>query len=149
MAVIHFVPCHRQASFFPPSVHYLRTRIHVSVGHSSLPLWPRPTVLQGVGGQWTTHFGFCQHPPVNQPGHSTPPPGKLHKRWQPLSQSGWGGSGVFSSQNKLTLTKKYTSLPVASLLTSGNIPIILFWIFKYQRSVFILRLYFRQMTISF
>lgn len=48
MVVIHFVPCHRQGSFFP-SAHYLQTRLCISAGHCSLPLWPRPTVLRGLG----------------------------------------------------------------------------------------------------
>lgn len=37
MAVIHFVPCHRQ-SFFSPPAHYLQTRLGVSAGHCFLPL---------------------------------------------------------------------------------------------------------------
>lgn len=93
MAVIHFVPCHRQGSFFP-SAHYLQTRLRISAGHRSLPLWPRPTVLQGVGvsGRPTLDSVGTTR---NHPGHSTPPPGKLHKRWQPHSQSCRGSSGSF------------------------------------------------------
>lgn len=69
MAVIHFVPCHRQGSFFP-SAHYLQTRLRISAGHRSLPLWPRPTVLQGVGvsGRPTLDSVGTTR---NHPGHST------------------------------------------------------------------------------
>lgn len=45
MAVIHFVPRHRQRLLFFFSsllAHYLQTRLCVSAGHCSLPLWPRP-----------------------------------------------------------------------------------------------------------
>lgn len=62
--------------------HYLQTRLCISAGRLSLPVWPGPTVLRGrvrVSGRPTLDsVGSAR----TQPGHSTPRPGKQHKQWR-------------------------------------------------------------------
>lgn len=110
-----------QARLFFPSAHYLQTRLRVSAGHHrSLPLWPRPTILQGaeVSGRPTLDFVSATR---NHPRHSTPPPGKLQKKKMAASQSVRLGRQrlvpFLFIQNKLTPPKKYTSLPAGTPVT--------------------------------
>lgn len=77
MAVIHFVPRHRQGSFSLLPI-TSRPDSESRQDTAPFPLWPRPAVLQGaeVSGRPTLDSVSTSR---NHPRHSTPPPGILQK----------------------------------------------------------------------
>lgn len=89
MAVIHFVPRHRQGSF---SLLPITSRPDYA-SQQDHP-WPRPTILQGaeVSGRPTLDSVSTTR---NCLRHSAPPLGKLQKRCQPHIQSDCGSRVQF------------------------------------------------------
>lgn len=129
MAVIHFVPRHRQGSF---SLLPITSRPDSASQQDTapFPLWPRPTVLQGaeVSGRPTSDSVSATR---NLPRHSTPPPGKTATKdgslgvSQTTGGSGWFSFSLYRINSHYTKNIQHCLLELLHLF--WNIPWILIW----------------------